>query len=70
METREQEVMEGSYCGVSGQSNKSLELPSISTISEWFSADHKERINRLRAATKPTLGPYMVYEVYNSKGSL
>lgn len=48
---------------------KKLDLPEINMISEWFASDQVDRIDRLRVATQ-NAGPYKVYEVYNSKGSL
>ena len=52
-----------------GHLNSKLELPDISMLSEWFTDDQSNRIDRLRAATL-NAGPYSVYDVYNSKGSL
>lgn len=51
------------------QTGKKLVLPEISMISEWFSTDQVDRIERLREATHNS-GAYKVYEVYNSKGAL
>lgn len=51
------------------QTEKKLELPEINMISEWFSSDQVDRIERLREATHNS-GAYKVYEVYNSKGAL
>ncbi len=49
--------------------NGTLELPEINTVADWFKDDQNDRIQRLRSATQ-NIGPYSVYDVYNSKGAL
>lgn len=45
-------------------------LPDTATISEWFSADHKDRLRRL-AKGNDSYDKYSVYERYDeSKGPL
>ena len=46
-----------------------LALPGVDVISDWFSDDHLERLEKIHGSGQD-YSSYSVYEVYNSKGAL